>query len=208
MKRGEIWWADLGDPRRSEPALRRPVLIVQDDLLTDSLLGTVRVAPLASNLRRGLAIGNVEVSATQRDLPKKSVVLVCQVVTVDKSLLSQRQGSLPPRVMADVDRGLTLALGFARGERLSSAPQSLSPLATMLGGGLRLRSLRRGVLGVGPRDQIEHVAPRVRLVRSWRSASSDARARREPRLVQHSRFNASHLDVTRFFALRAWTRCT
>ena len=34
MKRGQIWWADLADPRGSEPGMRRPVLVVQDDLLT------------------------------------------------------------------------------------------------------------------------------------------------------------------------------
>jgi mRNA interferase MazF len=41
MKRGEVWWADLGEPRGSEPAFRRPVVIVQDDLLAASALRTV-----------------------------------------------------------------------------------------------------------------------------------------------------------------------
>ena len=31
MKRGEVWWADLAEPRGSEPGDRRPVLVVQDD---------------------------------------------------------------------------------------------------------------------------------------------------------------------------------
>ena len=30
IKRGEIWWADLGEPKGSEPGYRRPVLVVQD----------------------------------------------------------------------------------------------------------------------------------------------------------------------------------
>ena len=88
------------------------MLIVQDDLLTDSLLQTVMVAPLTSNLKRGLAIGNVEVTAKQSGLTKKSVVLVCQVMTVDKSLLVEQQGSLSRRVMTEVDQGLALALGL------------------------------------------------------------------------------------------------
>jgi mRNA interferase MazF len=112
MKRGQIWWVDLGEPRGSQPGFRRPVLIVQDDLLTDSLLGTVMVVPLTSNLQRGLAIGNVEITAKQSGLPKASVALVCQVMTVDKSLFVEQQGSLSRRTMTEVDQGLALVLGL------------------------------------------------------------------------------------------------
>lgn len=112
MRRGEVWWVDLGEPRGSQPGFRRPVVIVQDDLLTESLLQTVMIAPLTSNLKRALAIGNVKVPPKQSGLPKDSVVLVCQVMTVDKSLLTERQGSLSRRTMAEVDRGLALALGL------------------------------------------------------------------------------------------------
>lgn len=115
MKRGQVWWVDLGDPVGSQPGLRRPVLIVQDDLLTDSRLGTVMVAPMTSNLQRALAVGNVQVSAKQSSLPRVSVVLVCQVMTVDKSLFEKQQGSLSSRVMAEVDRGLALAFGLQAG---------------------------------------------------------------------------------------------
>jgi mRNA interferase MazF len=112
MKRGQIWWVELGEPRGAQPGFRRPVLIVQDDLLTDSKLGTVMVAPLTSNLRRALAVGNVEVAPKQSSLPRTSVVLVCQVVAVDKSLFTEQQGTLSRRVMQNVDRGLALALGL------------------------------------------------------------------------------------------------
>src|SRR5690606_24955785 len=112
VKRGQVWFVDLGDPVGSQSGLRRPVLIVQDDLPTDSRLGAVMVAPMTSNLQRALAVGNVEVSARQSNLPRASVVLVCQVMTVDKSLFGKQQGSLSSRVMAKVDRGLALALGL------------------------------------------------------------------------------------------------
>lgn len=81
-----------------------------DDLLTDSLLGTVMVAPLTTNLQRALAIGNVQVTPRQSGLPKASVVLVCQVMTVDKSLFAEQQGSLSQRVMMQFDQRLALAL--------------------------------------------------------------------------------------------------
>lgn len=67
---------------------------------------------MTSNLKRALAIGNVEVAPKQSGLPKASVVLVCQVMTIDKSIFVEQQGSLSRRVTSDVDRGLTLALGL------------------------------------------------------------------------------------------------
>ncbi|MBK6813216.1 MAG: type II toxin-antitoxin system PemK/MazF family toxin [Sandaracinaceae bacterium] len=112
MKRGETWWTDFAEPQGSAPGFRRPVVIVQDDLLTDSLLHTVMVVPLTTNLQRGLAVGNVELSARETGLPRPSVALVCQVVTVDKSLFEQRVGSLSRRKLSEVDRGLRLALGL------------------------------------------------------------------------------------------------
>jgi mRNA interferase MazF len=112
LKRGEIWWVDFGEPRGSEPAFRRPVVIVQDDLLTESQLGTVMVVPLTTNLRRGLAIGNVEIPARHSRLPKPSVALVCQIASVDKSLFAERVSSLPQRTLVEQNRGMALALSL------------------------------------------------------------------------------------------------
>jgi mRNA interferase MazF len=51
IQRGEIWWADLPEPRRSEPRLvpigrryRRPVLVVQADSFSRSRIQTIIVA--------------------------------------------------------------------------------------------------------------------------------------------------------------------
>lgn len=110
MNRGEIWWADLAEPRGSEPGSRRPVLIVQDDLLNASRLQTVMIAPLTSNVLRARAMGNVLLAAEQSGLKRESVVLVCQVMAIDRGLLTEAVGAVPRRAMALVDDGLRLAL--------------------------------------------------------------------------------------------------
>lgn len=110
MNRGEVWWADLSEPRGSEPRSRRPVLIVQDDLLTRSKLQSVMVAPLTSNLHRGRAMGNVLLRAAETGLSRDSVVLVCQVMTIDKDFLSELVGAVPRRALSAIDDGLRLAL--------------------------------------------------------------------------------------------------
>lgn len=110
VKRGEVWWADLEEPRGSSPGSRRPVVIVQDDLLTESRLSTVMVVPLTTNLLRAEAIGNVLLPPSATGLRKASVALVCQVLTVDKAFLTERVGGLARRSAQALDEGLRLAL--------------------------------------------------------------------------------------------------
>jgi len=112
VNRGEVWWVDLGEPRGSEPAFRRPVVIVQDDLLTESLLTTVMIVPLTTNLRRAAAVGNVLLEPRETGLSARSVALVCQVMTVDKSFFAERVAPLTKRAMHRIDRGLVLALSL------------------------------------------------------------------------------------------------
>jgi mRNA interferase MazF len=47
---GEVYWADVGDPRGSAPGKRRPVLVVQDDRYNRSRLATVIAVALSSNM--------------------------------------------------------------------------------------------------------------------------------------------------------------
>jgi len=110
MNRGEVWWADLAEPKGSEPGSRRPVVVVQDDLLTRSLLATVMVAPLTTNMQRAAAAGNVLLRARDSGLHRDSVLLVCQVMTIDKDLLTECVGRVARRSMDLVDHGLRLAL--------------------------------------------------------------------------------------------------
>jgi len=113
VRRGEVWWADLGEPAGSEPGYRHPVVVVQEDELNRSRLATTVVALLTSNLRRAEASGNVLCPARATGLPKDSVVNVSQLATVDKAALVERVGALPPRLMRRVDDGLRLALALA-----------------------------------------------------------------------------------------------
>lgn len=112
IKRGQIWWADLGEPRGSAPAMRRPVLVVQDDVLNASALKTVMIVPLTSNLRRAEAVGNVLLSAEETGLDRPSVALVCQVISLDEGLFDELVSSISTRAQRLVDRGLMLALGL------------------------------------------------------------------------------------------------
>lgn len=114
MMRGEVWWADLGLPRGSAPALRRPVLIISADSYNRSELSTVTVTVLTTNVRLASLPGNVMVPADTADLDGDSVVNVTQVATIDRGVLEERIGALPDWLMVQVDAGLGRALALAR----------------------------------------------------------------------------------------------
>ena len=59
VARGEIWWADFGEPVGSEPGYLRPALIVSSDRFNQSRISTVIVSAITSNMRLAAAPGNV-----------------------------------------------------------------------------------------------------------------------------------------------------
>ena len=110
MSRGDLWWADLGLPRGSAPALRRPVLVVSADSYNRSTLRTVTVAVLTTNTRLAALPGNVVVPAGVSGLPHDSVVNVTQLATIDRAVLDERVAALPDWLLEQVDAGLRRAL--------------------------------------------------------------------------------------------------
>lgn len=112
MRRGEVWWADLGLPRGSAPALRRPVLIVSADPYNRSSLRTVTVAVLTGNARLAALPGNVAISTEFAEIEGDSVVNVTQIATIDRAALEERVTALPDWLMAQVDAGLRRALAL------------------------------------------------------------------------------------------------
>jgi mRNA interferase MazF len=114
MLRGELWWADLGLPRGSAPALRRPVLIVSADHYNRSNLRTVTVAIITTNAQLAALPGNVAIPADIiADLEADSVLNVTQIATVDRGALEERIGAVPDWLMAQIDTGLARALALA-----------------------------------------------------------------------------------------------
>ena len=110
MQRGEIWWADLPEPSGSEPGFRRPVLVIQDDAFNASQIRTVIVAVITSNLALADAPGNVFLPRKKTGLPRDSVLNVSQILTLDRSMLTELIGALSGDLQDEVDEGLRLVL--------------------------------------------------------------------------------------------------
>ncbi|MGC2032830.1 MAG: type II toxin-antitoxin system PemK/MazF family toxin [Steroidobacteraceae bacterium] len=112
MRRGEIWWASLGEPHGSAPGFRRPVLVVQSNDFNESAIRTSICAAITSNMRLADAPGNVRVTRRVSGLPHESVVNVSQLITLDKQMLTEIVGRLPAQSLRDVEAGIKLALAL------------------------------------------------------------------------------------------------
>jgi mRNA interferase MazF len=112
IRRGGVYWVDLGDPAGSRPAKRRPVVVVQSQPYNASRLATVVAAVITSNTGLAAMPGNVFLPAVVTGLPRDSVVNVTALVTLNKGEIEGPVGHAPEELMREVDRGLRRVLGL------------------------------------------------------------------------------------------------
>jgi mRNA interferase MazF len=110
IRQGDVYWIDLGPPGRSGPGYLHPHVVVQNNLFNRTRIGTVVVCAITSNLMRGEAPGNVLLDQGEANLPKRSVVNISQIFTVDKDELIEKIGSLSSERVEQIYAGLDLLL--------------------------------------------------------------------------------------------------
>ena len=110
IAQGDIFWLDTGAPRGSAPGFRRPHVVVQNNVFNISRIQTTVLCALTSNLARAKAPGNLLLRKGEANLPRPSVVNVSQVVTVDKSVLREKIGTLSRQRVREIVAGLRLVL--------------------------------------------------------------------------------------------------
>jgi mRNA interferase MazF len=110
INQGDVFWFDLGEPSGSESGYRRPYVVVQNNIFNYSRINTVVVCAITSSLSRAAAPGNVLLEQGEANLPKRSVVNISQLFTVNKTDLREKIGSLSTKRMNQVLAGLQLLL--------------------------------------------------------------------------------------------------
>ena len=108
IRQGQVYWLDFGPATGSDPAGRRPCVVVQNDVFNRSAIATTVVCLITSNLTRAKAPGNVPLKKGEANLPRASVVNVSQILTVDKAELTESVGHLSPASTSAVRDGLHL----------------------------------------------------------------------------------------------------
>lgn len=111
-KRGEVWLADLGQPKQEEheQAGRRPAVIFQTDDL--SPLNTVVVIPLTTQLKRAGFASSVLIPAREAGQERDSVALCHQIRALDRRKLLHKIGELAPERLSEIETSVLFVLGI------------------------------------------------------------------------------------------------
>jgi len=112
VKRGELWWADLGPRRPLEQTGRRPVVVWQSDALLQ-ILQSVLVVPLTTNLDRARLAGTAVIAASESGPREDSVALAFQLRAIPKRALQSRIRTLTDTELAELELATDEALGRA-----------------------------------------------------------------------------------------------
>jgi mRNA interferase MazF len=112
IRKGSIYWVDFSPGKGSEPIGRRPGLVVQNDILNDSNLNTVIMLAITSTMKFGELPGNVVLKKGEANVPKKCVINVTQIKSVDKKSIKEKIGTLPQKRIDEVHEGLKLVMGL------------------------------------------------------------------------------------------------
>ena len=110
IREGSIYWVDFSPGKGSELIGRRPGLVIQNDILNDSKLNTVIMLAITSTMKFGELPGNVILRKGEANLPKKCVINITQIKSVDKKSIKEKIGTLSKRRMDEVYEGLKFVL--------------------------------------------------------------------------------------------------
>ena len=112
IRKGSIYWVDFSPGKGSEPIGRRPGLVIQNDILNDSNLNTVIILAITSTMKFGELPGNVVLRKGEENLPKKCVINVTQIKSVDKAGIIDKIGTLSKKRLTEVHEGLKLIMSL------------------------------------------------------------------------------------------------
>lgn len=108
IKRGDIYFADLGDTQGSEQKGIRPVVIIQNDI-GNTYSSTIIIAPITTKPKRTKLPIHVEISNV---LKQTSTILLEQLRTLDKTRLKEFICHLDNDIMYQIDNALSISLGL------------------------------------------------------------------------------------------------
>jgi mRNA interferase MazF len=108
IRKGSVYWVDFSPGKGSEPVGRRPGLVIQANAVNDSKINTVIMLAITSTMKYGELPGNVTLRKGEANMPKRCVINVSQIKSVDKNSIREKIGTLSKEKMATVEDGIRL----------------------------------------------------------------------------------------------------
>jgi mRNA interferase MazF len=111
IERGEIWVATLDPTQGSEQAGIRPVIIFQENTISQ-FTTTIITIPLTTNLRRSSLPSCLLIPQNEGGLNQDSVALCHQMRVLDKTRLRRKLGKLSLNTINQLESIVLFTLGY------------------------------------------------------------------------------------------------
>lgn len=108
IRQFEIWLADLNPRMGTEPGKKRPVLIVQSDLLNKTNHPSTLVCPLTTNIKLNSKILRVNIKKEIGEIERDSDIMIDQIRAIDNKRLTMRLGKLPENLRSKVKNNIDI----------------------------------------------------------------------------------------------------
>lgn len=109
IKRGDVFFADLGEGVGSEQSGEHPVVVIQNNI-GNYHSPNVIIASITSKTNKKRLPTHVFLPAGNGGLPLNSTVLLEDIKTISKTRLQKRLGTFAPDVMAKIDHCIMVSL--------------------------------------------------------------------------------------------------
>jgi len=110
IRRGDIFSVNFDPARGSEQSKRRPAIVIQNDIGNQYSPTTIVAAITIGDKARYPT--NVAILTPEGGLKNNSVILLNQILTIDKSRLGRYWGRVALKTMQEVDKALQISLGL------------------------------------------------------------------------------------------------
>lgn len=111
LQRGEVWLADLNPTQGFEQAGVRPVIVFQNNIVSQFSTTTITI-PLTTNQRRAALPICLTIEQGNGGLSQDSVALCFQMRVLDKTRLIRKLGQLSSKIISQLEEVVLLTLGF------------------------------------------------------------------------------------------------
>ena len=118
IQRGDIYYADLAPVIGAEQGGIRPVLVIQNDL-GNQHSPTIIAAIITGQRKSRYLPTHVLLSESSNGLPKKSMVMLEQIRTLDRNRLYKYIGHLEAAKMPEINTALKISVGLAENKAIT-----------------------------------------------------------------------------------------
>lgn len=113
IRQFEIWLADLNPRIGTEPGKKRPVLVVQSDILNKLNHPSTLICPLTTNVQLEADILRVHVDHNTSSLDKASDIMIDQIRAIDNKRLIEKIGQLSQKQAKKVKINIDIVFDLA-----------------------------------------------------------------------------------------------